>query len=101
MIRTRANLDGATTGLHGLCFRSRKPVADETDQHLDGEPLRQQQIIGEAVTRTGEQLKRPPLLRIELGPTAEMHVRDQDAETVLAALRMTSRTTPGFDSMGT
>jgi hypothetical protein len=34
-------------------------------------------------------------------PTAEMHDRDQDAETVLAALRMTSRTTPGFDSMGT
>jgi hypothetical protein len=35
------------------------------------------------------------------GPTAEMHDRDQDAETVLAALRMTSRTTSGFDSMGT
>jgi hypothetical protein len=34
-------------------------------------------------------------------PTAEMRDRDQDAETVLAALRMTSRTTPGFDSMGT
>jgi hypothetical protein len=34
-------------------------------------------------------------------PTAEMHDRDQDAETVLAALRMTSRTTSGFDSMGT
>src|SRR6516162_11212685 len=30
-----------------------------------------------------------------------MHDRDQDAETVLAALRMTSRTTSGFDSMGT
>jgi hypothetical protein len=37
----------------------------------------------------------------QLWPTAEMHDRDQDAETVLAALRMTSRTTPGFDSMGT
>jgi hypothetical protein len=36
-----------------------------------------------------------------MDPTAEMHDRDQDAETVLAALRMTSRTTPGFDSMGT
>ena len=34
-------------------------------------------------------------------PTAEMYDRDQDAETVLAALRMTSRTTLGFDSMGT
>jgi hypothetical protein len=34
-------------------------------------------------------------------PTAEMHNRNQDAETVLAALRMTSRTTSGFDSMGT
>ena len=34
-------------------------------------------------------------------PTAEMHDRDQDAETVLTALRMTSRTTLGFDSMGT
>ena len=33
--------------------------------------------------------------------TAEMQDRDQDAETVLAALRMTSRTTSGFDSMGT
>jgi hypothetical protein len=27
--------------------------------------------------------------------------RDQDAETVLAALRMTSRSTSGFDNMGT
>ena len=34
-------------------------------------------------------------------PTAKMHDRGQDAETVLAALRMTSRTTLGFDSMGT
>ena len=40
-------------------------------------------------------------VRGSYGSTAEMHDRDQDAETVLAALRMTSRTTPGFDSMGT
>ena len=40
-------------------------------------------------------------VRGSYGPTAEMHDRDQDAETVLAALRMTSRTTPGCDSMGT
>ena len=40
-------------------------------------------------------------VRGSYGPTAEMHDRDQDAETVLAALRMTSRTTSGFDSMGT
>ena len=38
---------------------------------------------------------------VSYGPTAEMHDRSQDAETVLAALRMTSRTTLGFDSMGT
>jgi hypothetical protein len=37
----------------------------------------------------------------DVGPEAEVHDRDQDAETVLAALRMTSRTTAGFDSMGT
>ncbi len=40
-------------------------------------------------------------VRGSYGPTAEMHDRDQDAETVLAALRMTSRTTSGFDSIGT
>src|SRR5215472_5923385 len=32
---------------------------------------------------------------------ADMRDRDQYAETVLAAFRMTSRTTSGFDSMGT
>ena len=30
-----------------------------------------------------------------------LSLKDQDAETVPAALRMTSRTTSGFDSMGT